>query len=75
MEKPASIKRYELASNLTNIINNCGLPPFIILDVLQLITNQMTELSKQQLATEQEAYNKYLAENNVERSIEEDEVQ
>jgi hypothetical protein len=75
MEKPASIKRYELASNLTNIINSCGLPPFIILDVLQLITNQMAELSKQQLATEQEAYNKYLAENDKERRVEEDEVQ
>lgn len=75
MEKPASIKRFELASNLTNIINDCGLPPFIILDVLQLITNQMAELSKQQLATEQEAYNKYLAENSKERRVEEDEVQ
>ena len=56
MDKPLSMRRMEFAENMAKVINESGLPPCIMLDVLQIVTAQVGDLATQQLQTDREAY-------------------
>lgn len=47
--KPTSIVRYEFIQNLTNLVNGCNLPPFIIESVLKDMYVDIHTLSQRQL--------------------------
>ena len=55
--KPMSVARREFINNLTDLINNSMLPPFIIEDVLKDTYNKMCIISKQQLDQDLKRYN------------------
>lgn len=54
--KPMSVARSEFISNLTDLINSCMLPPFVIEDVLKDTYNKISIISKQQLAEDTKKY-------------------
>lgn len=56
MEKPLSIAREELATNLIQLINGCGLPPFVIAEVMRGLTNEVERLAAEQLRRDKEAW-------------------
>ena len=58
MDKPLSMRRMEFAENMAKVINESGLPPCIMLDVLQIVTAQVGDLATQQLQTDKEAWRK-----------------
>lgn len=55
--KPMSVARNEFISNLTSLINNSMLPPFVIEDVLKDTYNKILLVSKQQLEEDTKRYN------------------
>lgn len=55
--KPMSVARNEFIRNLTDMINNSMLPPFVIEDVLKDTYNKICIVSKQQLEQDTEKYN------------------
>ena len=54
--KPMSIIRNEFINNLTDLINNSMLPPFVIEDVLKDTYNKISVISKQQLEDDMKKY-------------------
>lgn len=60
MDKPLSIKRVEFAESIAKVINESGLPPCVVLDVLQIVTAQVNELATQQLQVDREAWRQEL---------------
>lgn len=55
--KPMSVARHEFIKNLTELINTCMLPPFVIEDILKDTYNKICILSKQQLENDTRSYN------------------
>ena len=64
--KPLSIARAEFISSLTDLINNCKLPSFVIEAVLKDMYNDVRILSQRQLEMDMKKYNEQL--NGVEES-------
>lgn len=60
MDKPLSIKRVDFMQRLAGVINESGLPAFIIADCLTITLAQIRELAEKQLAIDAEEYNKSL---------------
>ncbi len=60
MDKPLSIKRVDFMQRLAGVINESGLPAFIIADCLTITLSQIRELAEKQLAIDAEEYNKSL---------------
>lgn len=60
--KPMSVARQEFITSLTNLINGCMLPPFVIEDVLKDVCNKINILSKQQLENDMRKYKESLNE-------------
>ncbi len=54
--KPMSVARNEFIGELTDLINSCMLPPFVIEDVLKDTYNKISVISKQQLAEDTKRY-------------------
>ena len=61
--KPMSIARAEFISNLTDLINNSMLPPFVIEDVLKDMYGEIKIISQKQLENDKKNYEKMLEEN------------
>lgn len=59
--KPMSVARRDFVSDLTDLINNSMLPPFLIEDVLRDVCNKINVLSRQQLAEDERRYAEALA--------------
>lgn len=59
--KPLIIARYEFINELTKIINQCNLPPFIIESILKDFYMDVKNISNKQLADELRQYNKSIA--------------
>lgn len=55
--KPMTVARYEFVQNLTGLINNSMLPPFVIEDVLKDIQNKVSVMARQQLENDLKKYN------------------
>lgn len=50
--KPMSIARDEFIKDITSLINNSMLPPFVIEDVLRGVYEEIKAISKKQLASD-----------------------
>lgn len=59
--KPISVARNEFINNLTDLINNSMLPPFVIEDVLKDTYNKILLVAKQQLEEDTKRYNESVA--------------
>lgn len=62
MEKPISVKRVEFMNMLGQAINLSELPPCIVVDVLQIVLSQVSELARQQLEKDKQEWEKELYE-------------
>lgn len=63
--KPMSVARAEFISSLTDLINTCMLPPFVIEPVLKDMYNEVHSMSKQQLELDTKRYNEQLSQANA----------
>lgn len=66
--KPMSVARNEFINDLTDLINNCMLPPFIIEDVLKDIYSKISTISAKQLEADMKKYQEAL-EANAQKNI------
>lgn len=62
IRKPLTVLQAEFASNLSNLINNSGLYPFIILPILKDAYSEVAAVAQQQLNADVQAYQQSLAE-------------
>lgn len=62
MNKPSTIVYEEFKQNLANLINNCGLPAFIIEPVLQNYLNEMRMVMHRQYQSDLAEYQNSLKE-------------
>ena len=62
MTKPFSVAREDFVNGLVDIINNCGLPPSVIADILVSTHAQIANLAQDQAQKERAEYEKALAE-------------
>lgn len=60
MEKPLSIKREEFVKGLIALVNECGLPPFAVLDVMRQMTGEIERLTAQQYEADKKAWEESL---------------
>lgn len=58
MEKPLTVARQEFAENIVEVINNSGLPAFVMLEIVQSCERELTKLSQQQYEKDKEKYEK-----------------
>lgn len=56
MEKPLSVVREEFVNNLVELINNSGLPMFIVLDILKAAQEEVKVAAAKQYESEKKAY-------------------
>jgi hypothetical protein len=64
MNKPITIKYEEFKQDLASLINNSGLPPFMIESILQSYLYETKIVVNKQYQFDKEQYEKYLSENN-----------
>lgn len=62
MNKPFSVAREDFINSLVDIINNCGLPPSVIADILVSTHAQIAKLAQDQAQKERAEYERALAE-------------
>lgn len=60
MNKPLSVAYEELKQNMLNVINNAGLPAFMVENVLQNYLIEIKAIAKQQYQSDKEEYEKSL---------------
>lgn len=56
MEKPLSVAREELASNLIQLINGCNLPPCVVAEVMHGLCSEVDKIAAEQLRRDKEAW-------------------
>lgn len=66
--KPMSVARHEFINNLTDLINSCMLPPFVIEEVLRDTYTKVCTISKLQLENDLKNYQTAI-ENNASKTI------
>lgn len=59
--KPITVARNEFIGNLLNLINESGLPPFIVEPILKEVYFETQEASKKQLEYDMAMYEKELS--------------
>ena len=62
MNKPFSIIYEDFRQGVTNLINNSGLPPFVIESVLKNYLNEISSIAKNQYQVDKMQYEKLLLE-------------
>ena len=67
MEKPLSVKREEFLLAIVNAINNSGLPPFMVYDVMKDITSNVERLAREQLEADKKSYYESLQANETDK--------
>jgi hypothetical protein len=60
MNKPSTIIYEEFKRDLANLINNCGLPAFVIEPVLRDYTNEIKALAQRQYQLDKAEYDESL---------------
>ena len=58
MQKPATVAYEEFGTEIERIINNCGLPAFIIIPLLKSAIAQLEEIKERQYQRDLEEWNK-----------------
>ena len=56
MEKPIELAVYEFNESLVNLINNSGLPAFIVVQSLQAVLAEVAKIAEQNLQTARKTY-------------------
>lgn len=56
MEKPLTIKRQEFIDNLISLVNNSGLPAFVVTPILEEMARKAFELEHIQYQQDKEAW-------------------
>ncbi len=62
MNKPANLIADETRQKITNVINNSGLPAFILEPIIKDLYNQIAYLKKNELENSKKEYSKSLEE-------------
>lgn len=70
MNKPFSIAYEEFKQEISKLINNCGLPPFIIESLLQIYLREISVIVKDQYMNDKMQYEKFLNENEKNKEVE-----
>ena len=55
--KPITLVREDFINNVIELVNNSGLPLFVVEDVLKNIVNDVSEAARQQLENDRQEYN------------------
>ena len=66
IEKPITVVRYEFAEKISDTINNCNLPLFIIEPILRDVYLEVKSLSQKQYEMDKEEYENKLKTNDDE---------
>lgn len=74
MNKPANLIVEETRENITKVINESGLPPFLIEPIVRDIYNQVIFLKQQELEKSKKDYEESLKEEKKEAQHEKDTV-
>lgn len=56
MDKPITVARQEFMDDLVSLINNSGLPAFILTPILEGMTRKVAELEYQQYEADKASY-------------------
>ena len=62
VRKPMSVARRELADGIANLINNAGVPPFVVEPILADLLKQVKDAAEQEYQDDYRAYSQALAE-------------
>lgn len=54
--KPLSVARRDFAAGLTELINNSGLPMFVVEDTMREFMHKVVAIAEEQLRREEEVY-------------------
>ena len=66
MDKPATLIREELIDDMVGLINNSGLPLFIIEPILKELYLEVKNGAQQQLESDKQQYQSFLAKSEAE---------
>lgn len=66
MDKPITVVRQEFMDSLVELINNSGLPAFVLTPILEGMTQRVAELERQQYQSDLDAYHKEKEKENAE---------
>lgn len=58
MERPLSVAREDFVNALVELVNNSGLPMFVVLDVMKAATEEVKEAAARQYEQEKLEYEK-----------------
>ena len=56
MEKPITLRREEFVNELVKLVNDSGLPAFVLRDILRDVTVQVDNLARQQYEADKKAF-------------------
>lgn len=70
MDKPLALKKADFCKGLVNLINDCGLPAFIVADVIRDLSEKVNVLAEQELKDQTTLYYKALQDEKSEDSKE-----
>lgn len=56
MEKPLSLKKSDFTKGLIDLINGCGLPAFVVADIVRDLSTEMQRLAQKELEEQTAAY-------------------
>lgn len=68
MDKPLALKKADFCKGLVNLINDCGLPAFIVADVIRDLSEKVNILAEQELKDQTALYYKALQDEKSEAS-------
>lgn len=60
VQKPITVARADFISDLTNLVNNSGLPSFILEPIFKDMFNDMKIMSQRQLESDRKQYEQVL---------------
>lgn len=64
MEKPITVKRHDFIQSIVDLINNSGLPAFMVMEILKACINEMEPMVNSQYEKDLKAYQQSLEEVN-----------
>lgn len=72
MDKPLALKKADFCKGLVNLINECGLPAFVVADVMRELSEKTAAFAQNELEAETAAYYKAIkeAESNEDKGAE-----
>lgn len=68
MEKPLSLKKSDFTKGLIDLINGCGLPAFVVADIVRDLSTEMQRLAQKELEEQTALYYKALQDEKKEAS-------